>query len=222
MKTIEEYDINYGMIPDDYDQLLPYLERELRLTEKDLEKIQADDDKVRAIPWVSLKILLPIVPKPSPRPRYSSKGGFFYVSRAADNKKIFKYYIDDKYSIIYTNTKFHLKAYLPTPTSSMNRIEIYRAEEGTILPTSNPDFDNLLKTYSDMIQDQLIINDNIVTVGTCEKYYSVKPRVEIIIEYQLGFDSRFNKRRTMSSKSYQSAIELGHNITLYTEEGDLW
>lgn len=219
---INEYKEKYGTIPIEQDNILAYLDKELKLTKKDHERIEAEDKYVEGIPWDTLKIILPIIPKPSPRPRYSGSSGCFYVTGAAENKKLFKYYIEDAYHIIYTQTHFSVKTFQPTPLSQMNRVEVYRAEKGTIIPTSNPDWDNLGKTYSDMIQRILILNDNIITKGFVEKFYSVKPRVEITIKYQKGYDSKFNKRRIENSKSYKEAIEVGNIIELYTGEGGFW
>jgi len=70
-------------------------------------------------------------------------------------------------------------------------------------------WDNLGKTYSDMVQGILLLNDNIITSGTVEKFFSVKPRVRINIKYQLGFDSKFNKRKILHSTSYKKAVEMG-------------
>ena len=136
---IEEYQIKYGNIPADKSSILDYLDKSLKLKEKDYEKIKKDNKIAKSIPWESLTIILPIIPKSSPRPRYSGVSGCFYVTGAAENKKLFKYYIEDIYDIIYTQTHFSIETYLPTPTSSMSRHEIYRAEQGEIRPVSNPD-----------------------------------------------------------------------------------
>ena len=85
----------------------------------------------------------------------------------------------------------------------MNNVEINLAEQGKIVPVGTSDVDNLMKTYLDMIQGHLLLNDNIVTRGTLEKFYSLKPRLEIKIRYQTDFDSRYNERRITHSKSYQ-------------------
>lgn len=219
--SIKEYEGKYGSIPIDKDQILQYLDDILNLKDKDYERIAKEEEYVEQIPWGGLTIILPIVPKPSPRPRYSSATGSFYVTGAAENKKLLKYYIEEKYNIIYTQTYFSIQTYLPTPISSMTKAEVYRAEKGTISAISNPDWDNLGKTYSDMIQKILILNDNIITKGLVEKYYSVKPRVVINIKYQQGFDSKFNKRRVINSTSYKEAVEIGNLIEIYSDN-DMW
>lgn len=217
---IKEYDEKYGKIPMENESILSYLEEYLRLTEKDFKLIEEENKVSQSIPWETVKIVLPIIPKPSPRPRYSGVSGRFYVTGASENKKLFKYYIKELYHIIYTQVHFSLKVYLPTPISSMNRREIYRAECGEIIPISNPDWDNIGKTYSDMIQQILILNDNIISKGFVEKYYSIKPRVVITIKYQKGFDSRYNRKKVENSKSYKEAIEVGNIIEIYTDGGD--
>ena len=219
---LASYNEKYGNIPLDTDDILEYLKTTLRLTEKEFLKIQKDNEHVNQIPWNTLRIILPIVPNPSPRPRYSSKTGSFYVMGASENKKLLKKFIQEKYEIVYTQTYFSVKTFIPTPVSSMSRVEIYRAELQSLIPISNPDWDNLGKTYSDMVQKILITNDNIISKGLVEKFYSVKPRVEIMIKYQKGFDSRFNERRILNSKGFIDALEMGNIIEVYTEEDTYW
>lgn len=219
---IEEYQFLYGNVPSDKSSILSFIEKTYKFKDKDYDKIKLDNEASQGIPWESLTIILPIIPKPSPRPRYSGVSGHFYVTGAAENKKLFKYYIKDIYDIIYTQTHFSIETYLPTPVKSMTRHEIYRAEQGNIRPISNPDWDNLGKTYSDMIQNILILNDNIITDGVVKKYYSIKPRVVIHIEYQQGYDSKFNKKRIQHSTSYKNAVEVGNIIEVYTERNDVW
>lgn len=219
-RQIEEYAEKYGKIPLDHEDILSYLKENLKLKENDFKKIREMEEYANSIPWNNLKIILPIVPKGTPRPRQGKYG--FYVTGASENKKLCKYYIEEVYHIIYTQTYFSVSTYLPTPISSMTKLEIYRAELKSICPPTYPDWDNLGKTYSDMIQDILILNDNIITKGAVEKYFSVKPRVEIMISYQLGFDSKYSKRRIQSSKAYKDATEAGYPIELYEERDDLW
>lgn len=206
-KEENEYNEKYGKYPDQKEEILRYLENNLKL---DFDKIREEEERVKNIPWKELSITLPIVPKPSPRPRYSFKTEHFYVIGAGKNKQVIKKYIDNC-NIIYTRTDLTVVTYQPTPTSMMTKNEIYLAEKGIIQPIQNPDWDNLGKTYSDMIQGILLLNDNIVNPGTVVKYYSVKPRVDIFIKYQDGFDSNFNRKKITTSTQYVNTIRGGES-----------
>ena len=78
----------------------------------------------------------------------------------------------------------------------MKKHEKILAEMGLIRPISKPDFDNLAKTYSDMIQGTVMTDDALIVEGISRKYYSCKPRIEIIIEYMDEIDSDYNKKKT--------------------------
>ena len=110
-------------------------------------------------------------------------------------------------NIIFTVCEVDIKIYQPTPVSSMTNAEIYLAQLGLIRPTSGGDWDNFAKTYCDAVQDILIINDNIIYKGTCERFYSLKPKVDLTFTYQDRFDSKFNERKIKSSISYKNNIE---------------
>ena len=45
-----------------------------------------------------------------------------------------------------------------------------------------------------------------------DKYYSIKPRIEIEIRYQTSFDSKFNQRKTENTKKYKDLIDDGYEI----------
>lgn len=77
----------------------------------------------------------------------------------------------------------------------MKKMEMLLAEVGLIRPISKPDFDNLIKTYTDMIQGTMLLDDSLVIEGVSRKFYSSKPRVEISISYMVEFDSIFNKNK---------------------------
>ena len=62
---------------------------------------------------------------------------------------------------------------------------------------SKPDWDNLAKTYSDMIQDVILDDDAYIVEGTSMKYYSWKPRIEITIQYMDDYDSDFNRNKIL-------------------------
>ena len=197
-----EYQMRYGGIPSTQEEILTYIENNFRINPR---KLQEAVERLNEITWETINFSMKIVPKPSPRPRLSKSGFHFYVKGAADNKKKIAKYIERH--IIYTRTEISIKAYLPTPISSMSNIEIYMADAGLISPIGGSDVDNLMKTYLDMIQGHLLLNDNIVTKGTLEKAYSLKPRLDISIRYQTSFDSKFNQRKVTSSKAFKEEFK---------------
>lgn len=193
----KEYQDRYGHLSFDSDELLAQYAREHKI---DFEYIQKEEERIQNIPWHTMEFVFPVVPKASPRPRYSSATKSFYVKGAAANKKLLRKYIETA-GIICTRVEFNLDIYLPIP-SSMTVAETYLAEKRVILPIQTPDFDNAAKTYSDVLQDILIINDNIINPGIINKYYSLKPRVHIILRYQDDFDCEFNRKKVERSIAY--------------------
>jgi len=202
-KLQKEYEIKYGHIPDNQEDQLAYIRDHYNIN---MDKVDNEILKIQALQWKELSFTLSILPNPAPRPR--TGGGHFYVKGAKDHKNYMEYIVDEK-MIICTRTNLSVTTYHPIPVSSMTATEIYLAQLGHLDPISNPDWDNLGKTYSDMIQGILLMNDNIVNPGSVRKKYSIKPRIEINIQYQDGFDSKFNERRVKSSKVYKEYYNLG-------------
>ena len=201
-----EYREKYAYLPSTQNELLEYLEKNLKL---DKNKIKAEEERIKSIQWERILIEANLVPHGSPRPRYSSATGTFYVKGAKKMKRFFEKIIQEK-RIICTRVEYTLRAYMPTPASSMNNTEIYLAEKGLILPISTSDWDNLAKAYTDCLQDILLLNDNIINPGHVYKDYSSKPRIEIEILYQTSHDSKFNKRKTESTIAYKKMIDSGY------------
>lgn len=198
----EEYDRLYGHLPNTQIELVKYLIDEYKVKEKDLREAI---EKEKQIPWREVTFKLNILPWATPRARLCRKTGTFYVKGASKHRKMINKYIDSHH-IIFTKTYFIVKTYQPTP-KQMSRLEKVLFEMGVYQPLSDPDWDNLGKTYSDMVQSSLLLNDNLIVRGHVEKYYSIKPRVEIIIQYQESFDCNFNKRRVTHTESYKRLIE---------------
>lgn len=195
----EEYLLKYGDIPSDPDKIAEYVLEKYPINPRTLKKCM---EQIESLEWKIVEFILYLIPTPTPRPRYD--GNHFYVKGAAQNKKLIKKYIER--NIISTRCEITIEAYLPTPTSAMNNTEIYLAEKGLISPLNTADVDNLMKTYLDMIQGHLLVNDNLVTMGHLEKFFSVKPRLYIKIRYQNGYDSKFNERRVTHTKFYKKEV----------------
>lgn len=197
-KLIDEYQRAYGNIPDEPSEQFEYFCEMYKITEKDKIKFLEDAERLLTEKWEGFNITLPIAPMASRRPR-TSGDGHIYVPDINKHRKLVQRFIDYK-GIVYTLCTIDIDIYVEIP-STMTKKEAYLAQMGLLRPLG-PDWDNYAKTYCDCIQNTLIINDNIIVDGTCRKFYSIKPRVEITISYQPSFDSKYNKRRIINSKSY--------------------
>lgn len=193
LKMEKEYDEAFGDIPNDPIERIDYLLNSMHLNQCRME-INDEIHRLINIKWKHIGYTIYLLPKATPRPR-SGVNGVFYVKGAADNKKFFKKYLmDQDISLIKTPTKFRCRCYFPIP-KSMNSVEKILAELGFIYPISKPDFDNLAKAYCDMTQGLLLYDDSLVVKGVSEKFYSIKPRIEIDISYMEDYDSKFNKKK---------------------------
>lgn len=194
IKALEDYEKSYGDIPDSKEGIMNKL-----LSETDLKRQKKDIfnemERINKIKWKQFRFTIFMLPKSTPRPRFTSRGNMFYVKGAKDNKKIFYEAMKDSgFPMIHTPMKFCCTSYLPIP-SGMSKIDRILAEMGFIRPISKPDFDNLAKTYADMIQGIVMIDDALIIEGISKKYYSHKPRIEIIIDYMDDYDCEFNKKK---------------------------
>lgn len=188
----------YGDLPNTQNELIDYLINNLN---PNIDKLTQEENQIKNLVWLEEEFCVLIVPKGSPRPRGGN--GHFYVKGASQNKKLFKRFLQD-HDIICTRCELELTTYHPTPISSMTKNEIILAEKGLIRPISTPDFDNLAKTYTDAIQQILILNDNIINPGCVKKYFSIKPRINIKLRWQSEFDSKYNRLKTINSKNFKS------------------
>lgn len=196
-KKLIEYETKYGNIPKDFYERFSYIISQMNLKIKDIEKIKKSIKRILGIKYEELSFVFYFFPQATPRPRYSRFSKVFYVKNMLNYNEIFKEFIDSCDDInfkIATPCELICKTYAPIP-SSMNKIEKILAELGLIKNISKPDCDNLLKSYSDMIQKTLIVDDAIFYKMTLEKSYSFKPRIEITIRFMTEYDSKFNQEK---------------------------
>ena len=212
-KLLKEYDEKYKNLPDDDDELLRYVMASYGV---DHDKLNRAIEMIDNIKWKTIEFDLPVIPNPAPRPRHT-RSGRTYVEGAQETKEFFEKYFNKYYSdvvtdlladihIIHTIVDIHMDLYIPTPVSSMNKTEVILAQMKKIRPIGNGDWDNLAKTYCDMIQDILIYNDNIIASGSVEKYYSIKPKVHVVLKYQTEFDCNYNRRKVTGSTGYKKIM----------------
>lgn len=202
---IQEYSKLYENIPNELNERLRLLLKPLvsRNTDKIKKLIKMNLERFKTVKRREVSFTLYLTPEPTPRPRLSGGGRFFYVRGAAENSALFKKIVDDIQTlpIITTATEITVKSFLPIP-SGMNRLEKLFAEMGFVHVYSTPDWDNLAKAYCDMIQKHLLLNDSLIWKGTSSKHYSTKPRIEMTIRYDTAYDCNFNKRKVESSKFF--------------------
>lgn len=202
-KEIKEYQEKYGNVPTNFFERFNQLINLLKLSAKDIQKLQDSVKKLLRARWEELNFVIYFMPKSTPRPRSGRNG--FYVKGAADNNKAFKEFIEESehdFGIITTATKFVVDIYLPIP-NQMNRIEKILSELRLIRPMVKPDWDNAGKTYSDMIQKHLLLEDCLIIDGRTRKFYSAKPRIEINLQYMKKYDCKFNKKKIEGWKFYE-------------------
>ena len=201
-KDIREYDEKYGLVPTDKEERLKFLMSQAKNAEKTFAPVDGEIKRIQGIKWKTVKYVIYLIPKASPRPR-RSLNGHFYVNGAADNKRFFKNFYKETLNIpiIDTPCKFYCDSYLPIP-SDMSLVNQVLAELGLIRPVKKPDFDNLAKTYSDMTQGVLLFDDALIIEGISRKWYSCKPRIEITFKYMEDFDTDYNKKKILKTSRH--------------------
>lgn len=152
-------------------------------------------------------------PIQSHRPRTHGKFKGMYVPNAKANSDAIERFIKnlkEDIRVIATPMKIVLKAYAPMP-AGLKPIEVLLYETEHDYAIGKPDFDNVLKAYCDMCQKHIILDDDIVSSSSFDKYFSLKPRVELSIIYTNGCASEYTYKRIISRKTYK---ELEDHIDL--------
>ena len=209
-KDLKNYFEKYGEIPKEFNDRILYLLEYFNITDKHLKNIKKKINKYNQSEWLTIDLVIHFIPKATPRARTSRFAKHFYVSDASSNSKLMEEFVKknlSEYPLITTACRFYCKTYSPTPTSQLNKEDIFLSELGYIRNMSKPDWDNLGKTYSDMIQKHLILDDSNIIDGRVQKFYSIKPRIEIHIEFMNKYDSKYNKKRVESRKQYIDNID---------------
>lgn len=206
---IQNYQEKYGDVPEEINSRFSYLLSLLKIKTSELNVIKRLIPKLRNAKWHRIDFVIYLIPKATPRPRFSIKTKKFYVFDAMNNSNMIKNFLkslEEPLGIICTPMKFNIVGYLPIP-NDMTRIEKVLAELGLIHPLSTPDFDNMVKTYADAFQKHLILNDSLIVDSYIKKRYSCKPRVEINMKFMDKYDCKYNKRKVQGWKYYKDLKE---------------
>ena len=120
----------YANIPDTFEEQMEYIKENKRI---DWDKVNAEIERIKAIPWIALDFSFDVIPCPCPRPR-STSNGIFYVEGAREHWNYMRDRIESE-KIIATAVKFRVDSYMPIP-NGMNTTEmviLFLEEIGTIL-----------------------------------------------------------------------------------------
>ena len=213
-KELDKYQEEYGMVSkNDLDRIYEFLDN---FNDKNLESLRNDIEKNLETVWKSISFVFYFIPKATPRARLAGFGKHFYVSDAMNNRKLMEKFVKkelEDFELITTSCKLYCDCYFPIP-KGMNKSEKIRSELKMINPISKPDWDNLGKTYSDMIQNTIIMDDSLIIEGCVRKFYSSKPRIELTIEYADRYDSNYNMKSITRRKQYLDNIDkINKDIT---------
>jgi Holliday junction resolvase RusA-like endonuclease len=166
-----------------------------------------------------VKIILYENPMKTDRPR-TGKFGNMYSNNAEVNWKYMKKVIKEwgkrigqasdliNGMLISTPAEIYIRAYFEPPkVRKKDAHEILLMITNIIKVLRDPDYDNIGKCYTDMLNKNLIVDDRLFYKGTIVKLYSLIPRVEITVIYQSKHDSYTLYDKFSKNKSVKEMVE---------------
>lgn len=225
-KSVDYYN-KYGHIPIDYQERLSYLYDKLNIDEKkQYEILKKRNGMLNTLYYKDYNIILFEEPEGSERPRTRLVNRYNLSNMAKSNSNFIHIYtpcakedrvymkrlieqneFDELDNLICTPCSVELNFYIAIP-KSYNSEDIFLAEMGLIRPEKKPDWDNGGKKYTDMLNTNVWIDDDIIMDASVHKYYSVLPRVEINIKYLNMFYNRHQYNQIRKRKNYPKESEL--------------
>ena len=203
IKDIKKYMDKYSDVSNDIFERVFEIVKKLR--NSDLKKLKELIKMIKSITWSTIYLTFYMEPKATSRPRNNRFTKVFYVKNASFNSNIFKDFIDEQdeiKEIIITPTIITADFFLPIAENASNIFKIL-GELRLIRPIIKPDLDNTIKTYMDMIQKHLLVDDSLVVELHLRKFYSLKPRIEMKIDYMDSYDCKENEKKVKSWKFFK-------------------
>lgn len=131
-----------------------------------------------------IQIIIPGEPVAQGRPRFA-KGHAYDPQKSRDYKSYVGMMAANQMRNnppIAEPVRMTIKVYRPIP-KSFSKKKHTEAEVGDLRPTTKPDLDNYIKGIKDALKGIAWADDSqVVEYGPSGKWYSVRPRVEILIE----------------------------------------
>ena len=231
-KSFEYYD-KYGLIPNDQQKRLEWMVDNFNLTDKKIKEIlNAKQYIMDNLSYYDFKVVLYEEPAGTPRPRFKLVNRYNLANAAMTNGQFVKVFsitgaedrrfmrqlitsgeLQEFQQLLYTPCRIEFNAYIHTP-SNFNIVQKFLAEIGLERPINKPDWDNIGKKYSDMMNGNIWLDDTLVIDGTIRKFYSIKPRVEINISFA---NILYNKYQYMSTVKILRDLGINTDNVKYFE-----
>lgn len=181
--------IEYNNQTETQKQLVLSLLDELDPKGKILDSLEKEFTEVD---WKSISFTYLGEPKAQTRPRATRVGGGIRMyDQSSDIKSSLAnaviMQLGKDFRPLTGSLSFELKFYRSYPKSFSKKKQIL-AEMGILRPNKKPDIDNYEKLVYDAIKGILYHDDGLVVKSVSEKFYSIKPRVEITVWYHDGFN----------------------------------
>lgn len=228
------YENKYGSIPIDYRERLEYMYDLYQPSEKKCDEIiNKRNVLMNNLFYRYIRLVLFQEPVGTPRARHRiihkrnfhneaiSNPSFVHVYSpyAKENNVYMKRMVESELkeleSLICTPIIIQYRTFFPIGNSSSIE-DKFLLEIGLYLPLIKPDWDNIGKTYCDMSNLNIWLDDDLVVKGTVEKYRSILPRVEIDIWY---LNTLYNKSYYNTISNRKDYIRYGCNVDYFGKEG---
>lgn len=227
-EKLEEYELKYSHIPKDYNDRISWLIDKFHLTSNKMDEIIEKKRLMETtLQYYNFKIVLFEDPEGAKRPRFrlvnrknfmnvamkSSSFVHVYSPNAAEDNKYMHRLVDQELiqlnGLISTPVQVSINVFFRTP-SYFNQTDTILAEIGLHRHINKPDWDNSGKKYSDMLNNNVWLDDNLVIDGEVHKYYSVLPRVEIYIRYLNYATNKYQYNQLINRAGYNPNYPISY------------
>lgn len=226
-KILEYYD-KYNHIPKGYIERLEWLYETLNIDDKKSDEIlRARENFINTTYYKTINLVFYEIPEYTPRPRARIINRAGVINAATGNNSFIQVYsitgrqnreymemytkqnLSELEQLLCTPCDIEYNTYFPTP-SYYNKIQIFLAEIGLDRPIIKPDFDNIEKSYADAFTGNIWIDDIVVVDASFHKYYSVLPRVEIILKYSNQLCNNHQYKSMINRKDFTDEMNIDY------------
>lgn len=227
-QKILEYHDKYNHIPKGYIERLEWLYETLNIDDKKSDEIlRARENFINTTYYKTLNLVFYEIPEYTPRPRARIINRAGVINAATGNNSFIQVYsitgrqnreymemytkqnLSELEQLLCTPCDIEYNTYFPTP-SYYNKTQIFLAEIGLDRPIIKPDFDNIEKSYADAFTGNIWIDDIVVVDASFHKYYSVLPRVEIILKYSNQLCNNHQYKSMINRKDFTDEMNVDY------------